>query len=156
MFVFLHFMGFRVRLSYKWKKVENLNWLIFTEWFVCGNVLTLQKFFHITYNIKVIFCLISQKYIVVLMSSNWSLDTFLQKILIPQILIRGYFRNLCRSCHMSCVTYHMSCVTFQMTCVTCHVSHVMCHMSHFFFFFFWDKAVELIAWGSVITRAYPV
>ena len=40
--------------------------------------------------------------------------------------------------------------------VTCHVSRVTCHVSRVrFFFFFFDKVVELIGGGSVINGATP-
>ena len=47
----------------------------------------------------------------------------------------------------------MSCVKCHMSDITCQVSHVRCQM-YLFFFFFFDKVLELVGGGSVISGAY--
>ena len=50
-------------------------------------------------------------------------------------------------CPMSCVTCHMSGVRCQVSGVRCQVSQ------HMYIYFFFDKVVELIGFGSVINGA---
>ena len=52
-------------------------------------------------------------------------------------------------------TYHVSHVMCHVSHATCPVSHVICPMHIFFFSFSFDKVVNLVAGGSVNTRATP-
>ena len=63
--------------------------------------------------------------------------------------------SLCVQCHMSGVTYQVSHVRCHMSLFMCHVPCVMCYVSFVIYIFFY-KVAELVGWGSVIKRAYPV